>query len=144
MKRISMILVMVLLLVAALVGCKTTENVVKQSAVSGQEYSYIDIDPIVIGQTWEHVVSVSLNRFIAEMYYKNPDKDEPIQYATLLVSPGGVGGYSYLLNSHIHVCQFNVATNAYESVWDTFDEDSKKEWYADYSEYFGIEHHTGC
>ena len=89
-------------------------------------------------------MSVSLSQYIAEMYYKNPDKDEPIQYATLLVSPAGVGGYSYMLNGRIHVCQFNVATDAYESVWDTFDEDSKKEWYADYSEHFGIKHHTGC
>jgi len=128
------------LFVINLLACKTIEtNVVKQSTVSEQAYSYIDIDPLVIGQTWgEPVARVPLNQFIVELYFKNPDIDAPIQFATLVVTPAGVAGYSYMLNGKINICEFNDKTNAYESGLDSISEESKQVWYDDYKTYFGL------
>ena len=137
MKKNSVFLVMILLLVAAWVGCKTTENVVKQST-NEAAYSYVHIDPLAVGETWEHIITIPLNQMMAEMYFRNPDEDAAIKLATLVVSPGGVGGYSYMLNGKIDVCVFNDKTNAYESIWDTLDDESKAQWRADYKEHFRL------
>ena len=140
MKKISIVLAMALLLVVALVGCVTTQaNVVKQSTVGENTYSYIDVDPVVIGNTWGEVTRVPLSQYLVEMYFRNPDSDAPIQFATLIVTPGGVGGYSYMLNGNINVCVFNDKTMAYESTWDTFTDEDKAQWQADYRKNFGLD-----
>ena len=127
------------LFVINLAACKTIEtNVVKQSTVGEMTYSYIDIDPLVIGQTWEEVTRVPLSQFIVEMYFKNPDIDAPIQFASLIVTPAGVAGYSYMLDGKINICEFNDKTNAYESGLDSISEESKQVWYDDYKTYFGL------
>jgi len=127
------------LFIINLPGCGTIEtNVVKQSTVEGMTYAFVDIDPLVIGQTWEEVTRVPLNQFIAEMYFRNPDESQDIQFASLIVTPAGVAGYSYMLDGKINVCEFNDETTAYESVWDTLSEESKQVWYDDYKTYFGL------
>jgi len=138
MKRFTVLIVVCFL---AIIACGTIEtNVVKQSTVGEMTYSYIDIDPLVIGQTWEEVTRVPLSQFIVELYFKNPDIDAPIQFATLVVTPAGVAGYSYMLNGKINVCEFNDKTNAYESGWEKLSEESKQAWSNDYKTYFGLEH----
>ena len=138
MKRFTVLIVVCFL---AIIACGTIEtNVVKQSTVGEMTYSYIDIDPLVIGQTWEEVTRVPLSQFIVELYFKNPDIDAPIQFATLVVTPAGVAGYSYMLNGKINICEFNDKTNAYESGWEKLSEESKQAWSNDYKTYFGLEH----
>jgi len=124
-----------------LAGCKTTEvNIVKKSTMveTGISYTYVDIDPFVIGQTWDALITVSINQFMAEIYYLNPDKDATIQFATLVVSPAGIGGYSYMVNGQIYVCAFNEEKKGYESVWNTLDAESKQQWRDDYKTNFGL------
>ena len=138
MKKLSVIVVMTLLLVAALIGCKTAENVVKQSTVDKNTYSYVDIDPVVIGRTWDEVARVPYDRFTVEMYFCNPDKNAPIQFATVFVTPAGVSAYSFMINGIINVCQFNAQINAYVSVWNDLTDMHRAQWQADYQEYFEI------
>ena len=140
MKKISVVFVMILLLVAALIGCKTTEvNVVKQSTVSEQVYTYIDIDPLVIGSTWEKIITVPYDQYTIEIYYCNPDKDAPIQFATVFVNVlGKVPAYSYMLNGRINVCRFDTTINSYKSAGDDLTDAHRAQWKADYQEYFGL------
>ena len=130
----------IFLFVYNLVACKTVEvNVVKQSESSEYKYAYVDIDPLVIGQTWgDPVERVPLSQFLVEMYFRNPDKDADIQFATLVVSPAGIAGYSYMINGEINVCEFNPETNAYESSWAGLSEESKQIWHDDYRTHFGL------
>ena len=132
-----MILVGACILAVSLIACKTAEHVVKQTVVDENTYSYVDIDPLVIGETWEHVITVPYDRFIAELYYCNPDENADIHFATLMVAPGGVIAYSYMINSKINFCQFNVEKNAYESTWNDLTDKHKAQWYVDYQKYFG-------
>ena len=137
MKRITVLIGVCFL---ALIACGTIEtNVVKQSTVNEQAYAYVDIDPLVIGQTWgEPIARVPLNMYVTEMYFKNPDIDALIQFATLIVTPAGIAGYSYMFDGKINVCEFNDKTNAYESGWDSINDESKAVWYEDYKTYFGV------
>ena len=145
MKKLSVILVMILLLVAALIGCKTTAvNVVKQAEIDGNTYSFIDIDPVVISRVWDKIMTVPLSQFVVEICFRNPDKNAPIQYATLIVTPGGIAFYSYMINDTIYVCEFDTAINSYVSIWDDMTDKNKAAWYAVYSEYFGLEARVGC
>ena len=138
MKSLKLVLG-ICLMVVFLISCKTIEvNVVKQSTVSEMAYSYVDIDPIVIGQTWEEVIKVPINMYVTEIYFRNPDTDAPIQFATLVVMPGGIGGYSYIVDGQIYVYGFFPETNSYKSVWEDFEEDVKQLWYEDYENYFGL------
>ena len=141
MRRITVLIgVCFLAMAVLLIACKTIEtNVVKQSTANEMAYSYIDIDPLVIGQTWgDPVARVPLNQFIVEMYFRNPDKEHDIQFATLIVTPAGIAGYSYMLDGNINVCEFNDQTNAYESTLDRLPEENKQLWSNDYNTYFGL------
>ena len=130
----------VALFVINLLACKTIEtNIVKQTTVGDITYSYIDIDPLVIVKTWgEPIVRVQLNRFMFEVYFRNPDESCDIQFATLIVLPGGIVAYSYMIDGNINVCEFNPETNAYESGWASLSEKDKQKWYDDYRIYFGL------
>ena len=137
MKKFSVIL-LGLCMVVALTACKTAKNVAKQSTVGPVYYTSVDIDPATILEEWEHIVTVPLSQFIVESYFCNPDKDQPIQFATLILQPNGIGGYSYMLNGKINICKFNPGINAYESMWDTLSDESKEQWRMDYNTYFEL------
>ena len=141
MKRFCVIVALgiVGLAIINIYSCKTAEvNVKKQTEHEGMTYTYVDIDPIVVGTTWEEVAKAPLSQFIVEVYFRNPDKEAPIQFATLVVTPAGIGGYSYMINGVINLLSFNDKTNPYESIWDTISEESKTVWYEDYKTYFGL------
>ena len=136
--KTSKLVLGICLAVIFLISCKTAENVVKQSTVDKNTYSYVDIDPMVIGQTWNEVTRVPYDRFTVEMYFCNPDKNALIQFATVFVTPAGVSAYSFMINGIINVCQFNAQINAYVSVWNDLTDTHKAQWQADYQEYFKI------
>lgn len=120
-------------------SCKTVElNVTKEASNNGITYSYIDIDPIQIGTIWEEVAKNQLNYFTFEIYYRNPDTESPIQFATLIVTPAGIGSYSYIADSKINVCTFDDTADGYVSVWDTLSPEAKELWYKDYHTYFEL------
>ena len=143
MKRFNVILVGACILVlfgGGWNGCAPIQmNVVKQSTVDGNIYSYIDVDPVVIAQTWTEFTRVPYSQFVAEIYFQNPDEDADIQFATLMATPAGLALYSYMINGNINVCEFNVGTNAYESIWDTLTDEFKAQWKADYEKHFGLD-----
>ena len=120
-------------------SCKTAEvNVKKQASVGDFTYTYVDIDPIEVAKTWEKIIDIPLNNFIIEVYFRNPDKEAAIQFATLIVQPNGVMAYSYMVDGKINVFEFNPETKAYEPTWDTIPDESKAVWYQDYKTYFGV------
>ena len=139
MKSLKLVLG-ICLMVIFFISCKTIEtNVVKQSTVGEMTYSYVDIDPVVIGDTWESVISVPISQFMVEVYFKNPDIDAPIQFASLVATPGGVAAYSYMIDGKINVCEFNTETLTYGSAWAGLTEEMKQMWYDDYRTYFGLD-----
>ena len=134
------ILVGMCVIALLMVGCVTSEvNVVKEStAIDEMAYKYVDIDPVVIVETWEKSESVVLSQFMFELYYRNPDKKADIQLATILVTPAGVAGYSYMADGKINVFEFNPETNAYESIWEDLPPESQQMFWSDYQTYFGV------
>jgi len=127
------------MMVLALFACKTVEvNVKKQAADGDIQYSYIDIDPLVIGKTWTQVEQVQLGGFVFEMYYINPDEDSPFHFATLMLTPAGIVGYSYMVDGVINVCEYSNLEQGYISTWDELGAENQALFYSDYATYFGL------
>ena len=140
MRQFSVIVVMALLVVAALLSCKTVENVVKQTETDAiiLPSNQGPIDPLEVIEKWKYVNYATMGG-CPVWFYSKPDEEAEIIYTTVMVLFSEIFGYSYFLNGAIYLYLINDETNEYE-----LRNCDQENWLYTYSLAFGIDARTGC
>ena len=139
-----------------LIGCGHTQEpvipevpVVENQAGLNQsafgDYTYEGmVDPNTIMSEWIEITRNVIGNdmygrpSLGEIYYENPNHDELLRYATVVIYiiHNTMAGYSYMLDGVVYIFQYDEATKNY-APYEVGDE-NQKAWLADYYKHFNI------